>query len=138
MVNKSLPVTLSGTWLVFEFLLLLLLVAAALLYIGLDASDSDSQGITLGGYVAMTFGVIVTLALGIGLMSLMYSATGTAVTFKLLPFALMPLLVLRFSASAFAEDLEVIDRHARQSGIELLALHAALADRSAAAVASEV
>jgi hypothetical protein len=31
-----------------------------------DSSVSDSDGMTFGGYVAMTIGVIVTLALGIG------------------------------------------------------------------------
>jgi len=62
----------SGTSIVVGFLLLLLVLAAAFLYAGWDSYDGDSERMTSAGYVVMTFGIFATLALGVGLMSLVY------------------------------------------------------------------
>ena len=61
------------TWLVVGILLLLLGLAVALLYVGWWSNDGDTATTTMfGGYVAMTFGVVVSLVFSIGLMSLIY------------------------------------------------------------------
>jgi hypothetical protein len=62
----------AGTWIIVGFLLFLLLLAAIVLFAGWDSYGDESVGMTSAGYVAMAFGVIVTLGLGIGLMSLVY------------------------------------------------------------------
>lgn len=63
----------AETWLVVGILLFLLGLAVALLYVGWWSNDSDpASAMTFSGYVAMTFGIVVTLVLGVGLMSLIY------------------------------------------------------------------
>jgi hypothetical protein len=63
----------SGTWLTVAVLLALLGMACVILYIGLTPPEGE-QGtpMSAGGYVAMALGVVVTLGLGIGLMSLIF------------------------------------------------------------------
>jgi hypothetical protein len=65
-----------GGWLVLAILTAFLLFAFAFLYVGWGMVDSDAldrgQQMSTSGYVAMTFGIIVTLGLGIGLMALVF------------------------------------------------------------------
>jgi TRAP-type C4-dicarboxylate transport system permease small subunit len=66
-----------GTWLVLGVLAVFLVFALAFLYVGWGMADSElDRGLQMSGagYVAMTFGIIVTLALGIGLMALIFSS----------------------------------------------------------------
>ena len=69
-----------STWLVLGILAVFLAFALAFLYVGWGMGDSDldrGQQMSGAGYVAMTFGIIVTLALGVGLMTLIfYSSRG--------------------------------------------------------------
>ena len=62
-----------GTVLVLVVLLGLLGLA---IYIGVAGwnmgADDTGEGMSTSGYVAMTLGIVVTLALGAGLMALMY------------------------------------------------------------------
>jgi hypothetical protein len=62
-----------GTWLVLAVLVLFLLMAIGFSVVGWN-SDGDDAGHTVSasGYVAMTLGIVATLALGIGLMALMF------------------------------------------------------------------
>ncbi|CAN5907353.1 hypothetical protein BH11PSE3_BH11PSE3_16720 [soil metagenome] len=63
----------SGTWLVVAVLLAILALSLVILYVGWGlADDVPGAGMSTAGYVAMTFGIIATLALGIGLMSLVF------------------------------------------------------------------
>jgi hypothetical protein len=59
-----------GTWLVLGVLIGLLCLAIVVLYVSWDPEQSGVM--TGAGYVAMTLGVVATLALGVGLMALMY------------------------------------------------------------------
>jgi len=44
-----------------------------LLYVGwILPDDTPGQSMSSGGYVAMIFGIVATLALGVGLMSLVF------------------------------------------------------------------
>lgn len=64
-----------GTWLVLGVLAVFLVFALAFLYVGWGMGDSEldrGQQMSGAGYVAMAFGIIVTLALGIGLMALIF------------------------------------------------------------------
>jgi hypothetical protein len=60
-----------GSWVVLAALVLLLVLAIVFLFIGWDAADTGTP-MTTGGYVAMTFGIVATLALGTGLMALVF------------------------------------------------------------------
>jgi hypothetical protein len=64
------PKTGWGSWLILGVLVGLLGVAIVVLYVSWDPEQSGAM--TGAGYVAMTLGIIATLALGIGLMALMY------------------------------------------------------------------
>jgi hypothetical protein len=64
------PKTGWGSWLILGVLVGLLGVAIIMLYVSWDPEQSGAM--TGAGYVAMTLGIIATLALGIGLMALMY------------------------------------------------------------------
>jgi len=68
-----------GAWLTLIVLGGMLAFATAIGYVGWGMGDSDDpeQAMTTGGYVAMTFGIIVTLALGIGLMALIFYSNRT-------------------------------------------------------------
>jgi|SRR5271165_2111576 len=58
-----------GTWIVMTVLLLLLLAAGVIGYLGWTSTDTS---VPTSGYVAMAFGVIFSLAFGIGLMTLVF------------------------------------------------------------------
>ena len=58
-----------GTWIVLVVLVLLLVAAAATGYFGWTRTDTD---VPMSGYVAMGLGAIFTVAVGIGLMTLLF------------------------------------------------------------------
>lgn len=65
----------QSTWLALGILAVFLAFALAFLYVGWGMGDGEldrGQQMSGAGYVAMTFGIIVTLALGVGLMSLIF------------------------------------------------------------------
>jgi hypothetical protein len=63
----------TGTVLVLAVLIGLLALA---IYVGVTGwnmgADGTGESMSTAGYVAMAFGIVVTLALGAGLMALMY------------------------------------------------------------------
>src|SRR5215813_385760 len=62
-----------GTWLVLAVLAGLLGLAVVELYVGWSPGEDDvGEGVSGAGYIAMTLGILATLALGIGLMALMF------------------------------------------------------------------
>ena len=58
-----------GTWIVLTLLLLLLIGAAAIGYFGWTSTDTD---VPLSGYIAMALGAIFSVAVGVGLMALLF------------------------------------------------------------------
>jgi hypothetical protein len=60
-----------GSWIVLAVLVLLLVLAIVFMLIGWDSADGGTP-MTTAGYVAMTFGIVATLALGSGLMALVF------------------------------------------------------------------
>jgi hypothetical protein len=60
-----------GSWIVLAVLVLLLVLAIAFMLIGWDSADGGAP-MTAAGYMAMTFGIVATLALGSGLMALVF------------------------------------------------------------------
>lgn len=58
-----------GGWIVIAVLLLLLAGAGAIGYLGWTLSNAD---VPIFGYVAMALGVIFSLAVGVGLMALVF------------------------------------------------------------------
>jgi hypothetical protein len=60
-----------GSWIVLAALVLLLVLAIVFLLVGWDTADAGTP-MTAGGYIAMTFGIVATLALGTGLMALVF------------------------------------------------------------------
>ncbi|MBS0525426.1 MAG: hypothetical protein JSS04_17485 [Proteobacteria bacterium] len=62
-----------GSWVALAILILLLVLAIIFMMVGWTSGDMDAgQQMSGAGYVAMTFGIVVTLALGIGLMTLVF------------------------------------------------------------------
>jgi hypothetical protein len=62
-----------GSWILLASLIGLLIFAIVFMVVGWISADSDGgQEMTGAGYVAMTFGIVVTLALGTGLMALVF------------------------------------------------------------------
>ena len=62
-----------GIWIVLGFLSLLLFLAGMFLYVGWDpAGDDPNYAMTGAGYIAMTMGIVVTVLLGMGLMTLVF------------------------------------------------------------------
>jgi hypothetical protein len=62
-----------GSWILLASLIGLLIFAIVFMVVGWNSADSDGgQEMTGAGYVAMTFGIVVTLALGTGLMALVF------------------------------------------------------------------
>ena len=59
-----------GSWLILAALVGLLVVAIAVLVVGWDPEQNAAM--TGRGYVAMALGIVATLALGIGLMALVF------------------------------------------------------------------
>jgi hypothetical protein len=58
-----------GTWIVLAVLVLLLVAAAIIGYLGWTSTDTS---VPISGYIAMAFGVIFSLAVGVGLMALLF------------------------------------------------------------------
>ena len=58
-----------GTWIVLTVLSLLLVATGVIAYLGWSVGDAD---VPTSGYVAMGFGVIFSLLVGIGLMALLF------------------------------------------------------------------
>ena len=61
-----------GTWLIVAVLLMLLGVAVYVLVAGWSSAGDPASEISTAGYVAMVLGIVATLALGIGLMALIF------------------------------------------------------------------
>jgi hypothetical protein len=62
-----------GSWIVLASLVLFLVLAIVFVAIGWGSADvATGQSMSIAGYVAMAFGIVATLALGIGLMSLVF------------------------------------------------------------------
>jgi len=63
----------GGTWLTLAGLGLILALALVFLYVGWTLPTGEQgAAISTHGYIAMALGVVATLALGIGLMSLIF------------------------------------------------------------------
>lgn len=66
----------SGMWMMLAVLGIFLALALAFSYVGWntssDAANHPVQQMSTSGYVAMTLGIVVTLALGVGLMTLVF------------------------------------------------------------------
>jgi hypothetical protein len=61
------------SWLVLAILVLFLVLAILFVFVGWGSADvAVGQSMSTAGYVAMAFGIVATLALGIGLMSLVF------------------------------------------------------------------
>jgi hypothetical protein len=60
-----------GTVIALAAMLGLLVLAGVFLYVGWGAPEGSGQ-MTTGGYIAMALGTVVTMALGAGLMFLMF------------------------------------------------------------------
>ncbi len=60
-----------GSWIVLAILLLLLALAIGFMIFGWDTADAGMP-MTFSGYLAMTLGIVATLALGSGLMALVF------------------------------------------------------------------
>ena len=61
-----------GAWALVGAMLLLLGLAVWFAVVGWGADDGPAAEISTTGYVAMAFGIVTTLALGIGLMALIF------------------------------------------------------------------
>jgi hypothetical protein len=62
-----------GSWLVLAILVGLLVLAIVVLFVGWDSGEGESgTAMTGAGYAAMGLGIVATLALGIGLMALVF------------------------------------------------------------------
>jgi len=72
MANETRPSRYEETWLTVAIVLIVLALSVALLYVGWVSDDNPASALSFGSYVAMTFGVLTTLALGIGLMTLVF------------------------------------------------------------------
>lgn len=62
----------AGTWIILAVLLMLLGLAVYVLVSGWSSAGEAGGDISAAGYVAMALGIIFTLALGIGLMALIF------------------------------------------------------------------
>lgn len=63
-----------GTWILLAILVLFLVLAIVFLVVGWGPAELSAGGqpMSTGGYIAMAFGIIATLALGVGLMALVF------------------------------------------------------------------
>jgi len=69
-ISSSLRRNSIGAWIVVTVLMLLLVASGVIAYLGwMSGGDAD---VPTSGYVAMAFGVIFSLAVGIGLMALIF------------------------------------------------------------------
>jgi hypothetical protein len=62
----------TGTWIILAVLPMLLALAVYVLVSGWSSAGEPGSDISAAGYVAMALGIIFTLALGIGLMALIF------------------------------------------------------------------
>ena len=62
----------AGTWTILTALAILLAIAFYVLVEGWSAAGDPTSEISTAGYVAMALGILVTLALGMGLMALIF------------------------------------------------------------------
>ena len=63
----------AGSVIVLAILVSFLVMAIVFLIVGLGYGDAyTGPSMSTAGYVAMTFGIVATLALGIGLMALVF------------------------------------------------------------------
>ena len=67
--HQSLRRNSIGTWIVLTVLLLFLVATGVIAYLGWTLGDAD---VPASGYIAMGFGVILSLAVGVGLMTLLF------------------------------------------------------------------
>lgn len=73
MADKSPKPNRVGTWAVIVSLLVILVFSLAMLYVGWGmGGDHPENSMTSAGYTAMTIGIIATMALGVGLMALIF------------------------------------------------------------------
>ena len=69
-ISSSLRRNSIGAWIVVTVLMLLLVASGLIAYLGwMSGGDAD---VPTSGYVAMAFGVVFSLAVGIGLMALIF------------------------------------------------------------------
>jgi len=72
-MTDSKPKSGWGSWLVLAVLVGLLGLAIVVLYVGWQPGENDvGGGMSAAGYGAMVLGIVATLALGIGLMALVF------------------------------------------------------------------
>jgi hypothetical protein len=71
LIPKSIPKS-AGEWIVIAVLLLLLVAAGFIAYRGLTVGNVD---VPISGYFAMAFGVIFSLIVGVGLMTLIFHSS---------------------------------------------------------------
>ena len=72
-MTDSKPKSGWGSWLVLAVLVGLLGLAIVVLYVGWQPGEDDvGGGMSGAGYGAMVLGIVATLALGIGLMALVF------------------------------------------------------------------
>jgi VIT1/CCC1 family predicted Fe2+/Mn2+ transporter len=62
----------TGTWIILTVLLMLLALAVYVMVSGWSSAGEPGSDISTAGYVAMALGIVFTLALGIGLMALIF------------------------------------------------------------------
>lgn len=63
----------KGTWAIVALLLALLALALVILYEGWGIAGGEEGGsMSTKGWIAMIFGIVATLALGVGLMELIF------------------------------------------------------------------
>ncbi len=63
----------ASTWLALAAMVFILLLAIGFSYVGWNTGDEEiGHAVSASGYVAMTLGIVATLALGVGLMALMF------------------------------------------------------------------
>jgi len=62
-----------GSWIVLAILVSLLGLAIVVLYVGWGSVEGEvGTAMTGAGYASMAFGIVATLALGVGLMALVF------------------------------------------------------------------
>ena len=66
----------TGAWIVLAVLVAFLILAIAFVYVGWGPGEGEpGQQMSTAGYVAMAFGILVTLGLGTGLKALVFDSS---------------------------------------------------------------